>query len=65
MDFILKPEEEHIYDRYAGEAMNSIFSVTVSNGKELVVSRVANSAFNMAEAMILERRKRKEKPTSL
>lgn len=66
--FILKPEEQHLYDKYAGQAMNSLSGITKSNIEftgRTIAERVAEASFNIAEAMILERRKRKHQATDL
>jgi len=66
--FELKPAEEFMYDLYSARAMSAIIGTldwkeTSEEESDSVLdySQITEAAFDMTEAMILERRKRKEK----
>jgi len=67
-EFKVRPSEEFVLDLYANHAMNGIIITldwketddNVDEGTVIDYSQIAESAFDLAEAMILERRKRKD-----
>ena len=68
--FELKPSEEFMYDLYSNHAMKGLIVASVQEvDLEAPVTEetlrmntyLARDAFDIAEAMVLERRKRKEK----
>ena len=70
-EFHLRPEEEHVYDKFAGQALNgliiarlakdSYFQTTMDASKThtSISHYLSDLSFVVAEEMILERRKRK------
>ena len=54
--FKIKPAEEFMLDLYSAHAVNGLM---ITYGQHLGKEDLARNAFDIAEAMILERRKRK------